>query len=75
MEEIVLCHLFAQEYGWTPEELERAPKKLVQGLLVLQQVYAAKQQSAREDQEKFARYNQDRNVALRARHGNISHGR
>ena len=58
VDEILLYHTLGQEYGWTPRDVNEAPKKVVQGLLILLQVYGAKSQSAQKEAEGKARMRQ-----------------
>ncbi|HZY93791.1 MAG TPA: hypothetical protein VFE98_02895 [Candidatus Bathyarchaeia archaeon] len=38
-----------REYGWTPEQVDNAPQKVVAGLLLLLQATAAREQAAQQD--------------------------
>jgi len=43
--------MFGQEYGWTPDEVDRLPAKIASNLLILFHVSAARRHSAQQELE------------------------
>jgi hypothetical protein len=48
---VVRYHIFGQEYGWTPDEVDRLPAKVASSLLVLFHISAARRHSAQQELE------------------------